>query len=99
LIVGESGAKGIVYDIADDALLDLNLFPRFTLGFGQVLRLHDINNDGTFVGVALVDGVEHGFVGTLVVPEPSSVALLAAGFAALLFSVTNPKAIYRRRIL
>jgi hypothetical protein len=84
LIVGESGAKGFLYDLSVLTMLDLNLFPRQTLGFGQVLRLNDINNDGTFVGVALVDGVEHGIVGQLVpVPEPSSVVLLVIALAGL----------------
>jgi probable HAF family extracellular repeat protein len=82
-IVGESDDKGFLYDIGTNVTFDLNAFPRLTPGFGQILRLNDINNDGTFVGVALVDGVEHGFVGNLVsVPEPSGLALLAIGLAA-----------------
>lgn len=83
LIVGESGAKGFLFDQPTATLLDLNLFPRLTPGFGQVLRLTDINNDGTFVGVALIDGVEHGFVGMLVVPEPSSWILIGVGLIGM----------------
>ena len=83
-IVGTSGEKGILYDQPTSTLFDLNLFPGQTLGFGQVLRLTDINNNGTFVGVALVGGVEHGFVGQLVpVPEPSTWLLLSVAVASL----------------
>ncbi len=90
-LVGESGNKGALYDLSSQALFDLNLFPRHTPGFGQVLRLTDINNDGKFVGVALVDGIEHGIVGQLVpVPEPSSLVLLAIGAAAMILFFTGP---------
>ncbi len=107
-LVGTSGEKGLLYDIPSNGVFDLNLFPRQTLGFGQVLRLTDINNNGTFVGVALVGGVEHGFVGQLVpVPEPSSFVTLALGLAALvvwigrvnLIRILVPRSAIVRRLL
>ncbi len=90
-LVGESGNKGALYDLSSQTLFDLNLFPRQTPGFGQVLHLNDINNDGKFVGVALVDGIEHGIVGQLIpVPEPSSVVLLAVALLAVCLARRRP---------
>ena len=65
-------------------LFNANSFSRMTAGFGQIVRLNDINNSDQFVGVALIDGVEHGIVGQLLpTPEPSSFLLAALGFVAL----------------
>jgi hypothetical protein len=46
-----------------------------TSPFTQLAAIYDINNSNQFIGVGLIDGVEHGFVGQIV-PEPSSLVLL-----------------------
>lgn len=85
-IVGMSGNKGFLYDPTTNQLLDLNSFARATSGFGSILRLLDINNDGTFIGVALIDGEEHGIVGQFVpVPEPNIVMTCLIGIVACAF--------------
>jgi uncharacterized membrane protein len=71
IIVGESDQKGYFYDLSADfqlplgadALYNANEFIRFGASFDSIVRLLDINDGNNFVGVALVDGVEHGFVG------------------------------------
>jgi len=87
LFVGESDQKGFAYDISTGNLYNINNFPRLDDNLGPILRLLDINNDGTFIGIALVDGVEHGFFAQFAegptsnpdVPEPSSLMLLLIG--------------------
>ena len=81
LIVGESGMKGFVFDINSNRLYNINDFPRMGASVDSILRINDINNDGSFVAVGRIGGVEHGFYGNILnaVPEPNS--LLLAGLA------------------
>jgi probable HAF family extracellular repeat protein len=71
-IVGYSDTQGLLFDTTTHTLYNLNnLLPTGT-SFTQLTSANDINNSGEFVGVGLVGGVEHGFVGQIVVPEPST---------------------------
>lgn len=82
LIVGESGMKGFIYDLTTNTLYNSNDFDFVGNTFDSILKITDVNNNGTFVGVAQVGGVEHGFSGRFVIPEPSAktlAALAAAG--------------------
>ena len=45
---------------------------------------HDINNTNEFIGVGLVGGVSHGFVGQIEAPEPSTLILLGIAFLSFL---------------
>jgi hypothetical protein len=79
-IVGDSGHKGFIFQksaaVGGNMIYDANSFD--VLGFhpDSITQLTDINNSNTFVGVGLVNGVEHGLVGEFVaVPEPSAIAL------------------------
>ena len=69
------GYKGFLFDTADHTLYNLNDLLSAGSPFTELNVANDINNSGQFVGVGLVGGVEHGFVGQTV-PEPSSVLLL-----------------------
>ena len=47
--------------------------------FSQLTAASDINNTNEFVGVGLVDGVEHGFV-VQIVPEPGILGHAGGGW-------------------
>src|SRR5690606_28857260 len=83
-IVGQSGVNAFIFHLEDPSLTNLNDLT-FTgdLEFDQLKTLLDINDEGYFVGIAEVDGVEHGIVGR-VVPEPSALLLGAVGGATFL---------------
>jgi len=90
-IVGQSGLNGYIFDITTGILLNANDFAFVGFMPNSLLRITDINNDGTIIGIALVDGVEHGFFAQFAegptsnpaVPEPSSVVLFALGLTVL----------------
>jgi probable HAF family extracellular repeat protein len=89
IIVGESTHKGFFFDVSSGLLYNANSFG-FTDGtFQNILRITDINNGGMFVGVATVNGVEHGFVGSFV-PEPSGVLLIVVCVAILSLGQSRP---------
>src|SRR4051812_3215934 len=62
-VVGESASKGFVFDISTSAIFNINSFTQLGFNTDTILRLTDINNTNQFVGVALVNGVEHGITG------------------------------------
>ena len=78
LLAGTSGGKAFVFDTNTSEIYDLNVYLPAGSPFSQLTELTDINNTNEFVGIGLIDGVEHGFVGQIVVPEPGTGALLAA---------------------
>ena len=78
LLAGTSGGKAFLFDTNTSEIYDLNAYLPAGSPFSQLTELTDINNTNEFIGVGLIDGVEHGFVGQIVVPEPGTGALLAA---------------------
>ena len=76
--------KGFVYDINTNRLYNVNNFPTYGMSFDNIKSISDINNNGSFVGIASVNGIEHGFIATISVPEPSSLSLVATGFLMLM---------------
>ena len=78
LLAGTSGGKAFLFDTGAAEIYDLNAYLPAGSPFSQLTAANDINNADEFVGVGLVDGVAHGFVGQIVVPEPGTGALLAA---------------------
>jgi probable HAF family extracellular repeat protein len=82
-VVGESGGKGFLYDTTTLQLYNMSDFLPPLSPFTQLTALNDIGNSNEFIGVGLVDGVQHGFVGQIT-PEPSIFVLLGIGSAALL---------------
>ena len=78
LLAGTSGGKAFLFDTNTSEIYDLNAYLPAGSPFSQLSELTDINNTDEFFGVGLVDGIEHGFVGQIVVPEPGTGALLAA---------------------
>jgi hypothetical protein len=88
IIVGESGQKGFVYDVDSQQLVDINNYARHGLQVTIILRLTDINNSNAFVGVATINGIEHGIMGEFVaVPEPGAFVLIVMGAIAALLIV------------
>ena len=83
LLVGESGGNGFLFDTAAVQIYGLNAYPFIGDLFSQLTISNDINDSGRLVGIGLIDGVQHGFVGQIVVPEPSSFAILSFGFVFL----------------
>ena len=88
LLVGRRGERGFLYDYWTVQTFDINSFPHLVSGFGKITNLADINNDGTFTGTMLVDGVPHGFVADFApyvsnVPEPSSFLLCTIATSVL----------------
>jgi probable HAF family extracellular repeat protein len=83
IIVGESDHKGFAFDRATGTMYNLNDFSISGFEVDTILRLTDINNDGSFVGVAQFDGIDYGIKGNFhVVPEPSTLVLAATGVGA-----------------
>lgn len=77
LMVGLSGDKAFLFDMTDRSLFNLNNFLPTGSPFTQLTVANDINDSGAFVGMGLVGGVQHGFVGQVTItPEPSTLALL-----------------------
>ena len=77
LLVGASGGKAFLFDTGVSQIYDLSAYLLPGSPFSQLTAASDINNTNEFVGVGLVDGVEHGFVAQIV-PEPGTWAMLAA---------------------
>ena len=78
-IVGMSGSKGFIYESTSQSLLNANQLNLSGVTSDNIKLINDINNNSsTFIGIATINGVEHGFLATLAVPEPSSLVLTAA---------------------
>ena len=69
IVVGRSGAKGFLYDIDAEKLYDANSFQTVGAPFDSITRLTDINNSNAFVGVGLINGIEHGLYGEFDAPN------------------------------
>ncbi len=78
-LVGYSGSQACLFDPGIGQLYNLNDYLPTGSPFTSLTAANDINNSDEFIGIGLVDGVEHGFVGQIVVPEPSTLTLLAIG--------------------
>jgi hypothetical protein len=77
---GDTEFKGFLYDLPSLSLFNINNFAAVGFHLDSITRLTDINNSNMFIGVGLVNGVEHGLVGEFVaVPEPSALLLVAVG--------------------
>ena len=85
LLVGTSGGKAFLFDTGVSQIYDLSAYLLPGSPFSQLTAASDINNTNEFVGVGLVDGVEHGFVGQILVPEPGTSVMLAAIAVAIGF--------------
>jgi probable HAF family extracellular repeat protein len=90
-IVGASGNKGYIFDVASGKLVNVNDYDFSGFNPDSVVRLTDINNQGRFTGVAVVDGVEHGVTGQVVTPEPTTLAMMVAGAGAVVIWLLLPK--------
>ncbi len=85
IMVGESGTNAFAFDLSSGQMFDMNSFATRGLQPDAILRLTDINNQGEFVGVALINGVEHGFSGNIgAIPEPSGITIAAVGVTVVL---------------
>lgn len=95
LIVGESGLTAFAFDLSTNTLYNMNDFNRLGFKPESMLRLTDINNDGTFIGIARFNGIDHGVSGNfVVVPEPSTFDIMTLGIPRLviwLFSSEEEK--------
>ena len=81
-IVGESGMQGFAFDVATGEMMNINDFMMTGFDVEAVLSLTDINADGTFVGIANFNGVQHGIQGkAIIVPEPSGLSLITFGLS------------------
>jgi len=79
LLVGYSGDKAFLFDLSHQSLIDLSIHLPAGSPFSQLTVANDINDSEMFVGVGLVSGVQHGFVGQITtVPEPSTACALAS---------------------
>jgi hypothetical protein len=93
LMVGESTQKGFFFELPTGTLYNANSFAFADNNFQSILKITDINNSGVFVGIATVNGVEHGFIGSFV-PEPSCTLLLVLSIAFV--TVSKPRSLNGR---
>ena len=98
-VVGKSGDKGFIYDPSTLALLDANLLQLSGASFDSIIRINDINHNGSFVGIATINGIEHGFIGTTAFPEPTSLGLVGIALLIALARKRLPRKLASHRLL